>query len=315
MEETTIATFDNVKFIEGVTKLTQNNWQEYFGSLFPNGAIKGLCSPNSSSGVYNQISDGIAIANGIIAKLETEQEYTSIQIPAGVYDCFACLRIHFTDELAELVVKRNIADTESTVQFMKELMQFTKDESYYCERNSDYYEIPLYYVSASYYRYISRYIKDEDNYKKSYFSMLPLYLIRNNTIIRRSLVNLNDILFFMFDNMFPANNTTILLDSTKDGSLVCLSERLFVEGLNSSWLSNYTNLVWPRTARFVFSNPSNWTYGQQPIRNNTSATSNVTDYFHYRTLNNNEQLRLHIYKTSVTDNESDYYITYYVEEF
>lgn len=159
MEEAVIATFDDVKFIEGTTKLTQDNWQSYFGSTIKNGVISGLNRDESVLGTY-RMKDGILIANGILATITTENGYTEFSAynmySSNKYDRFICARIYFDTESVELIEKTNITsidDSSTTLvknkQIMRTLMEFAHDESYCCERNSVFYDIPLLYQSAS----------------------------------------------------------------------------------------------------------------------------------------------------------------------
>ena len=155
MTENILATYDNVKFIEGKTKLTQPNWQSYFGASIPNGVFSGLELRQQDQGVTLNyyVMDGVAFVNGIKAELSTAQGYTDIGqlYIADDKDCFVCLRVYFGSEKAELIRKDHIIDgiTEYTssdyYKYTWALGKFIQDEAYQCERGNNYWDIPLYY--------------------------------------------------------------------------------------------------------------------------------------------------------------------------
>lgn len=170
MEESVIATFDDVKFIEGVTKMTQANWQKYFGTILPNGVYEGLNQKNKPTygGVNTyELNDGIVLANGILASIETENGYTEFpKIYSGMMDRFICARVHFLEETVELIQKADVSgaslsDTDETIdaKFFSTMMEFSHDESYCCERNTSFWDIPLLYqtkdrTSGGYYYWL-----------------------------------------------------------------------------------------------------------------------------------------------------------------
>lgn len=148
MTETVIATGNNVKFIEGVTEMTQANWQEYFGKQFENRVIEGF-NPRKSTDATAVIYDGSVFVNGIYAKLELEGGSKNIYV-LDSYDTFLCLRVYFDEEKVELV-KKTVATGSSESDIADIAMHFIADESYQCTRNDTIYEIPLFYCGASYY--------------------------------------------------------------------------------------------------------------------------------------------------------------------
>lgn len=155
MQESVIATFNDVQFIQGVTPMTQANWQEYFGTTLKSGIYSGFGQGVKRDGtiIPHVIYDGVAIANGIRAEIETELGYTDIgflDAYGDVLDRFICLRIHFLSETAELIKKESIAEKAYTSEqtnemLMRTMLQFEYDESYMCTRNNQYYDIPLFY--------------------------------------------------------------------------------------------------------------------------------------------------------------------------
>lgn len=159
MTESIIATYDNVKFIEGVTEMTQDNWQSYFSPVIQNGVYSGLefQQYGSSSSNTFRITDGIAYVNGIRAELHTPEGYTDIGAwhESGYSDAFFCLRMYFDQEKAEIIKKTGIIDSvteytpEDFYKYTYALGYFLQDESYQCERNFTYYEIPLMYFGMS----------------------------------------------------------------------------------------------------------------------------------------------------------------------
>lgn len=165
MTESIIATYDNVKFIEGVTRMTQDNWQSYFSPVIQNGVYSGLEFQQYGSVVNAtfRITDGIAYVNGIRAELHTSEGYTDIGewFESGDEDAFFCLRVYFDQEKAEIIKKTDIIDEVAVTvwgdfyKYTYTLGYFLQDESYQCERNFTYYEIPLMYFgkSANFLRY------------------------------------------------------------------------------------------------------------------------------------------------------------------
>lgn len=155
MTESIVATYDNVKFIEGVSKLTQDNWQSYFSHVIQNGVYSGLefqQQVNTSSIMFH-ITDGIAFVNGIMAELHTADGYTDIGswYETGNKDAFYCLRVYLNQEKAEIVKKTDIIDSvtasvpDDFYLYTYALGYFLQDESYQCARNNTYYDIPLMY--------------------------------------------------------------------------------------------------------------------------------------------------------------------------
>ena len=159
MTESIIATYDNVKFIEGVTKMTQDNWQSYFSPVIQNGVYSGLefLQQNGYSSNYYHVSDGAVFINGIKAELTTPEGYTDIGncYGTGENDAFYCLRVYFDSQKAELIRKGNVYEsiTEASTTFaqiMWTLGKFIDDESYQCERTLTHYDIPLIYFGSPY---------------------------------------------------------------------------------------------------------------------------------------------------------------------
>ena len=158
MTESIIATYDNVKFIEGITPMTQDNWQSYFSPVVQNGVYSGLefQQYTSNSGILFRVTDGVAYVNGIRAELHTPEGYTDIGswYESGDKDAFFCLRVYRNQEKAEIVKKINIVDSivEAAYDWFKytwALGKFIGDESYQCENNFVYYEIPLIYFGKA----------------------------------------------------------------------------------------------------------------------------------------------------------------------
>ena len=159
MEESVIATFDNVKFIEGKTKLTGSNWREYFGSALKSGVYSGLDNRNSTdTHPAYLLNDGVLFANGLFAKIESENGYQNLGFVYNVdyFDRFVCARVNFDTESVEIIQKTGIASISGseTVQTLyaksiQTMMEFGHDESYCCYRTNSMWEIPLFYQSKS----------------------------------------------------------------------------------------------------------------------------------------------------------------------
>ena len=160
MNETVFATLNDVKFIQGATKLTQPNWQAYFGAALPNGVYKGLKCSNYFDGAPpatdpRYLTDGIVFANGIMAEIKTDDGYTNLgPVSSSDHDRFVCLRVFFGEEKAQIVFKTGIATYSSTQltynnNTFDEMVKFIDDESHCCSRNDNYYDIPLFYSTNS----------------------------------------------------------------------------------------------------------------------------------------------------------------------
>ena len=138
----------DVKFIEGMTLMTQANWQEYFSAQFPNRVIEGLKSNNVASGSI-LVTSGSAIVNGIYTKMVFEND-AAIFAKLG-RDQFVCLRVYLNEEKVELVEKYDIASSNSSGDIQTTMMNFMADESYQCTRSDTIYEIPLFYSGTDYF--------------------------------------------------------------------------------------------------------------------------------------------------------------------
>jgi len=145
MEETIIGTFEDVKFIQGQTKMTQPNWQEYFSAGFPNGIYEGLnVYLTTNTADECKIYDGTAFVNGLCVKIKTEDGYTDIA-RESLTDRFYCLRVNIIEGTAELVMKTGIAADLQRATVAAEIGKFIEDDSYCCDRNEVIYELPLLY--------------------------------------------------------------------------------------------------------------------------------------------------------------------------
>lgn len=146
MGSSIVATGNNVKFIGGVTPLTQANWQEYFGTLEPNGIVSGFDFLDRGLSLDTKITDGKIYMNGILYSLDTNDGYTTIAQPTQEeVDTFVCARVYFHEERIELIRKTNIAPATYYAQYIPYVEQFATDESYQCDRNSSFYELPIGY--------------------------------------------------------------------------------------------------------------------------------------------------------------------------
>lgn len=158
MDETVIETFDDVKFIQGVTKMNQTNWQKYFGTVIPNGVYSGLMVQDyygeQTFSYPTILTDGSVFVNGLYAEVKTEEGFTDISTASaqGLRDRFICLRVWLNEPKAEIIQKSNIAEAPGSGQTWEttttiELAKFVADESYCCERNDFYWDVPLFYNS------------------------------------------------------------------------------------------------------------------------------------------------------------------------
>jgi len=171
MEEMVIGTFDDVLFIEGVTQLIQTNWQNYFSPVIPNGVYEGLEPRNYlGSSVYSNgrifVTDGAVFANGICARIRTQDGYTDIgTCPSGAKDRLICVRVYFDSNTAKLIQKTNVMEIPEeqvifldtyTLYSLYTMDRLVHDEPYMMERNSSYWDIPIFYQGASDLEYTSK---------------------------------------------------------------------------------------------------------------------------------------------------------------
>lgn len=154
-DEQVLYTGYNTQFIEGVTKMNQENWQEYFGATLESKILSGFdfytrAGTTSQSGLWLHINDGIAIANGIVGKTEFDEGYFEDPdiLPGDRNDILYCARIHFGEERIELVKKFGITPYNQNNNYSDILKELLIDESAYCDRNTDYYEIPITYING-----------------------------------------------------------------------------------------------------------------------------------------------------------------------
>lgn len=149
MQETVIATGTDVKFIGGVTPMTQENWQAYFSTFHKNGIIgTNDFKQGSASSSYFVVYDGSVFANGIIAKLETANGYTLVTTPtSSERDILICARVYLKQEKIELVRKTTLAAGSSYQNCADVIVNLIQNEDAYCTRNDDYYDIAIAYVN------------------------------------------------------------------------------------------------------------------------------------------------------------------------
>ena len=239
MTEAIIATFDDVKFIEGVTKMTQSNWQGYFGSVIPDGVYSGLefQQINNSYSSYYHLTDGVAFVNGLMAVLKTNDGYTDIGrwYATSEKDAFFCLRIYLKDQKAEVIKKVGILDTiteqatNEPTKFMWALGKFLANEAYQCDRDELIWDVPLIYFGynlLNYGRDLRRMVKPNGK---------PEINPRNPNLFsnRSSLVSSNnvytataDATYYLDTVNFP-NEAIILNDSESQISVkLCLNQYL-----------------------------------------------------------------------------------------
>lgn len=173
MEETILETFNDVKFIQGATKMNQTNWQAYFGTALPNGIYDGLMVQDyygEATFTYPKVlTDGSAFVNGLIAQIQTEDGYTEIGewtydqevfLAGNALDRFICLRVYLQEEKAQIVQKTGFVTeygptqnvtiyTDYDVKTMAMLKNFLADESYGCTRNEYIWDIPIFYQTPN----------------------------------------------------------------------------------------------------------------------------------------------------------------------
>ena len=146
--ESVLATYDDVKFIQGTTPMNQTNWQGYFGAALLNGIYEGFkCTGDGVHKGIARVYDGTAFVNGLCATIKTESGYTTIPYDI-LTDRFICLRVYFNEQTAELIAKQ-VANGTTEWVISGQFLNFVDDESYQCTRDDEYYEIPIWYMGAS----------------------------------------------------------------------------------------------------------------------------------------------------------------------
>lgn len=170
MEELVLETFDDVKFIQGATKMNQTNWQGYFGTTLPNGVYEGLRVQDyygeASFGYPKIITDGSVFVNGLLAQIHTDEGYTEIGDDywdgainewatqgESALDRFICIRVYLNEEKAQIVQKSGIAEFNANhlvynENVTEQLNKFIQDESYCCTRNEYIWDVPIFYQAA-----------------------------------------------------------------------------------------------------------------------------------------------------------------------
>ena len=252
MTETVIATGDNVKFIEGVTLMTQANWQEYFGKQFENRVIDGF-NPGKPTDSVVTIYDGSVFVNGLYAKLELEGGSKNIYV-LDAYDAFICLRVYLNEEKVELV-KKSVATFSSEASIAYEIDKFIADESYQCTRNSSIYEIPLFYCGASYYKDgvdLRRYgVQNKNLYNKRVLSGNNTYVLKDpnqgaDYLIKAYIDYVNeaddvDIYLYSPDGYSGATFALSYSPYVNGQELIAGHSRLFYHYDSAEWTDDSTN--------------------------------------------------------------------------
>lgn len=277
MNESTILTFDDVKFIGGETKLTQPNWQDYFGNALVNGVYSGLdanLNQIRSAGRY-VINDGVIFVNGMMGKIETENGYTDLGWGEDI-DEFYCARMNFQNGTVDLVKKTGIADTSGAsttaaknLAYLKTLMEFEYDESYCCTRDVSVWDIPLLYRAA-----YSCLNKGVDLTRRHNAEKKIIYLSDSSTggvpeRLDNMSMSANNAYYFngryvrnaFVDTVNPPNGATLTFMGTSGyNSKIYLRRVPYVIWLNSG-TGGYgiDTLDAAYEIKYIFSNPSKWT--------------------------------------------------------
>lgn len=328
MNESVIATYDDVKFIQGVTKMNQNNWQDYFGNALKTGVYSGF-DPNFQVMYRNSgyaLNDGILFANGIFIKIETDDGYTLFEpLAVANSDRFVCARVNFDTGNVELVQKTGIADFSGAssadakqVVLMKTLMEFEHDEAYCCRRDSAAWEIPLFYSASAWVNGsgsdVSAWLNQgadltrRPNMDKKYIRatvsgagddpnrIQRMPITGNNTYYVPSAGT--DIIIFP-DTVNPANGAMVILTGTSTS--VALSRIPFILWWSISktgWGPYYFSSSYE--IKYIFANPSGW-------------TTDNTKYTYVSTSKATTAIRLTCIGADYTEGSNCNYI-FYVEE-
>ena len=150
-EEQILYTGNDVQFIEGITCMSQSNWQKYFGSAFENKILSGLypVTVARSGGLQLRIYNGAVNANGIFGQIKSQDGYIEIPYssPGNGNYRFICARLYTDEERLEIVSKVDYIGTDYST-LSTAVANFYTDEAYQCERDANYYEFPIYYENG-----------------------------------------------------------------------------------------------------------------------------------------------------------------------
>ena len=184
MEETIVQVSDDVQFIEGTTKMDQENWQKYFGSVLENRILSGfeISVENALDNDTVKITSGSVIANGVVGHIDFDGGYIEEAIgkPSDSFrDVFYCVRLYFTGNRVELIKKTNVV--ESRAYYTDVINSLMLDESYLCDRSDLYYEFPIAYVkdqlyaaSGALHSFNAISLRDRYNKSRLYSNSIPL---------------------------------------------------------------------------------------------------------------------------------------------
>ena len=152
-DEIIVTSTNDVKFIQGVTKMNQENWMKYFKYLLSNGVLKGLYRHNYPNDTFDGLYPGAVATEGLISEITSDDldSYGKIRITRptveqGFNDIFICARVYLHEGTAELVIK-NLSDTYNLQTIAGTESRLILNESYGCVRNEEIYEMPLWYGS------------------------------------------------------------------------------------------------------------------------------------------------------------------------
>lgn len=268
-----IETFtDCVKFIQGVTKLNQTNWQTYFGGALPNGLYEGLMVQNFYGSNLNTwvLTDGKAIVNGLLVDIKTDAGYTDIGTctAQGIKDRFICLRVYLKEEKAQIYQVSNIATWSSTLstwnQNCFDKMQYMLNhEDAYCTRNNDYYDLPLFYgcdETSTYWlsegRNLGRYVKPNKQIEQD----PRLYGINDSTAKGVLISGRNNYSFrgtenyLYMDTLDHPDGAIFITQNNVSDIDIYLGTTPWM-----NWLHDYENQVNGYGVGYIFADPTGWT--------------------------------------------------------
>ena len=149
MQESVVVTGNNVKFIGGVTPMTQENWQDYFMTFKKNGVIGMDDFTAVTDGLSSvRIYDGSVIVDGILARYETDDGYFYGAKPTSTeIDALFCVRVYLHEEKVEIVRKTGLAAGSSYQNCADVIAYMILHEDAYCTRNDQIFDVPIAYLN------------------------------------------------------------------------------------------------------------------------------------------------------------------------
>ena len=161
MSDFTVKTMDEAAFFDGVTWLNQDNWQKFFGKSLPNGILVDGALELGATGYslqgtlditqydsYITIGRGSVMADGLYAELANDVQVMNVTEDQRTK--FICVQFNSEQSVAKIIEKVDVANQQG-VGLSTAVANLVTDESFFCTRTANIYEIPIafeYYSSG-----------------------------------------------------------------------------------------------------------------------------------------------------------------------